>query len=283
MAGHAQHCLDRGRRAAADGHRDREVLPVGHRPGRPAGAGTLVSGRALAGRRADVAAAAASTRASCARCSCGWSSRDRCSCSRAACCQPESRPVRRATRHRRLRPRPPGVERRRIPSAVPRRVRLLLHPDSRDAATTGIRPARSCSIISFTATSILDDPTALDYGYERAYADLTRAHAIGRAPDRHAVHRRRRLRLPALRRSGLPRRDGRRHRDRSGGHRGRAPAAGSAPDLAHPLVQPGRPDVPEGMDRPETVRRRSTETRSTTCRCRTISPPWSSIGSSRAG
>ena len=28
----------------------------------------------------------------------------------------------------------------------------------------------------------LDDPTALDYGYERAYADLTRAHATGRAP-----------------------------------------------------------------------------------------------------
>jgi spermidine synthase len=28
----------------------------------------------------------------------------------------------------------------------------------------------------------LDDPTALDYGYERAYADLTQAHAAGRPP-----------------------------------------------------------------------------------------------------
>jgi spermidine synthase len=29
---------------------------------------------------------------------------------------------------------------------------------------------------------VLDDPTALDYGYERAYADLTQAHARGRQP-----------------------------------------------------------------------------------------------------
>ena len=28
----------------------------------------------------------------------------------------------------------------------------------------------------------LDDPTALDYGYERAYADLTQSHAVGRPP-----------------------------------------------------------------------------------------------------
>ena len=36
------------------------------------------------------------------------------------------------TRHRRLRPGPPGMERRRIPIAVPHRVRLLLHPGARN-------------------------------------------------------------------------------------------------------------------------------------------------------
>ena len=101
---------------------------------------------------------------------------------------------------------------------------------------------------------VLDDPTVLGYGYERAYAELTQMHAAGRMALDTLFIGGRRLHLPALRRGGLPAGHRGRHRNRPRRHARdlRAPRALACD--AHPLVQPRRPRVSPGVGRPEAVR-----------------------------
>ena len=81
--------------------------------------------------------------------------------------------------------------------------------------------------------------------------NLTQAHATGRTPDRHALHRRRRLHLSAIHRGGLSGLDRRRHRNRSGGDRDGARSARPAGDVPDSIVQPGRAHVPAEWNDPK--------------------------------
>ena len=103
---------------------------------------------------------------------------------------------------------------------------------------------------------VLDDPTVLGYGYERAYAELDTGPSHWPAADEYAVHRRRRLQLSPLRRGDLPGCFGGRDRDRSGGHDNGPHAARPLGLVAHPILQRGCANVPHGVGRPTAVRRR---------------------------
>ena len=101
-----------------------------------------------------------------------------------------------------------------------------------------------------------DDPTALDYGYEHAYASLTQAHATGRQQLDTLFIGGGGYSFPRYVEAVYPQDDCRCHRDRSGSDNSRTRTARFLRELPDPLVQRRCASVPDGMDRSQTLRHR---------------------------